>query len=152
MALTENKPNREHNEQLHFARSERLTEHRKQDCSRITRTRPGQEYAQYDFRKGEHNIILVGLFFFSSFPKCTWRAGAETFVLSFHSAGSCPRCMAGCCCCCYCCQLSNLSPLPLAHSQTFALSMAVSFCALSASASVFESCLKSEKTSATRRR
>lgn len=73
MALTENKPNREHNEQLHFARSERLTEHRKQDCSRITRTRPGQEYAQYDFRKGEHNIILVGLFFFSSFPKCTWQ-------------------------------------------------------------------------------
>lgn len=64
MAQTENKPNREHIEQLHFARSERLTEHRKQDCSRITRTRPGQEYAQYDFRKGEHNIILVGLFFF----------------------------------------------------------------------------------------
>lgn len=123
---------------------------RKQDCSRITRT--GQEYAQYDFPKGEHNIILVGLFFlllslFARFTKCTWRAGAETFVLSFHSAGSCPRCMA-CCCCCYCCQLSNLTPLSLSLTSTHSLS----FYALSASASEFESCLKSEKTSATRRR
>lgn len=123
---------------------------RKQDCSRITRT--GEEYAQYDFRKGEHNIILVGLFF-SSFTFCSFHEmhlasrGRKTFVLSFHSAGSCPRCMA-CCCCCYCCQLSNLSPLPLSLTSTHSLS----FYALSASASEFESCLKSEKTSATRRR
>lgn len=126
MALTENKPNREHNEQLHFARSERLTEHRKQDCSRITRTRPGQEYAQYDFRKGEHNIILVGLFFFLLLlQNAPGEQGQKHFVLSFHSAGSCPRCMAGCCCC-YCCQLSNLSPLSLSHTHLPSLWLSLS--------------------------
>lgn len=48
--------------------------------------------------------------------------GRKTFVLSFHSAGSCPRCMAYCCCC-YCCQLSNLTPLSLSlsHFNTFPL-------------------------------